>query len=111
MTENEPQQDPELPKDARLSSLDKRLRDARLTEDAKRAGIAKPDANYRLGMRVLGELVGAPFGGAVVGLVLDYWFGTKPWLLLVLLFVGFGIGIRNVIRISQTPPGSGPGAG
>jgi len=25
MTENEPQQDPELPKDARLSSLDERL--------------------------------------------------------------------------------------
>src|SRR4029077_10671349 len=81
MTEDEPQQDPELPQDARLSSLDERLRDARLTE-AKRGGTAKPDANYRLGMRVLGELVGAPFGGAVVGYVLDYWFGTKPWLLL-----------------------------
>jgi ATP synthase protein I len=109
MTENEPQQDPELPKDARLSSLDERLRDAKLTE-AQRTGSAKPDANYRLGMRVLGELVGAPFGGAVIGYVLDYWFGTKPWLLLVLLFVGFGVGVRNVIRISQTPPGSGPGA-
>ena len=110
MTENEPQQDPELPKDARLSSLDERLRDARQTE-AKRTEVAKPDANYRLGMRVLGELVGAPFGGAVIGFVLDRWFGTGPWLLLVLLFVGFGVGIRNVIRISKTPPGSGPGAG
>jgi len=109
MTEGEPRQGPELPQDARLSSLDERLRDARLSE-AEREGTAKPDANYRLGMRVLGELIGAPFGGAVVGLVLDRWFGTKPWLLLVLLLVGFGIGIRNVIRISQTPPGSGPGA-
>ncbi|HEX5182557.1 MAG TPA: AtpZ/AtpI family protein [Allosphingosinicella sp.] len=61
-------------------------------------------------MRVLGELIGAPFGGAMVGLVLDHWFGTKPWLLLVLLLAGFGIGIRNVIRLSQTPPGNGPGA-
>ena len=110
MTEDEPQQDPELPKDARLSSLDERLRDARLTE-AKRAGTAKPDANYRLGMRVLGELIGAPFGGAVVGLVLDQWFETWPLLFIVLMFVGFGVGIRNVIRISRTPPGSGPGAG
>ena len=109
MTENEPPQDPELPEDARLSSLDERLKDARQA-GAQRAGGAKPDANYRLGMRVLGELVGAPFGGAVIGYVLDHWFGTKPWLLLVLLFVGFGVGIRNVIRISQTPPGSGPGA-
>lgn len=109
MTENEPFEDPELPRDARLSSLDERLRRAQAVE-ANRGRTAKPDANYRQGMRVLGELIGAPFGGAVVGLVLDHWFGTKPWLLLVLLLAGFGIGIRNVIRISQTPPGSGPGA-
>jgi ATP synthase protein I len=109
MTEDEPQQDPELPQDARLSSLDERLKDARLTE-AKRAGTAKPDATYRLGMRVLGELIGAPFGGAVIGYVLDRWFGTAPWLLVVLLLFGFAVGIRNVIRISKTPTGSGSGA-
>ena len=109
MAENEPRQDPELPQDARLSSLDQRLKDARLAE-AKRTVTAKPDADYRQGMRVLGELFGAPFGGAVIGLVLDRWLGTEHWLLLVLLVLGFGIGIRNVIRISKTPPGRGPGA-
>jgi ATP synthase protein I len=109
MAEDEPRQDPELPRDARLSSLDERLRDARLME-AKRTGTTKPDANYRQGMRVLGELFGAPFGGAVIGLVLDRWLGTGHWLLLALLVLGFGIGLRNVIRISRTPPGSGPGA-
>ena len=110
MAEDEPWQDPELPKDARLSSLDERLRDARQTE-AQRTGTTKPDGDYRQGMRVLGELIGPPFGGAVFGLGLDSWFGTRPWLLLVLLFVGFGIGIANVVRISRTPPGSGPGPG
>ena len=109
MAENEPRQDPELPQDARLSSLEQRLRAARQKE-AKRTGITKPDANYRQGMRVLGELFGAPFGGAVIGLVLDRWLGTGHWLLLVLLLIGFGIGIRNVIRISKTPPGSDLGA-
>lgn len=109
MAENDPRQDPGLPEDARLSSLDRRLRDAKLVE-AKRTGTTKPDANYRQGMRVLGDLFGAPFGGAVIGLVLDRWLGTGHWLLLVLLIVGFGVGIRNVIRISKTPPGSGPGA-
>jgi ATP synthase protein I len=109
MAENEPWQDPRLPEDARLTSLDRRLKQAQL-EEARRTETAKPDANYRLGMRVLGELIGAPFGGAVIGLVLDRWLGTAPWLLLVLLVVGFGVGIRNVVRISKTPPGSGPGA-
>jgi ATP synthase protein I len=109
MTEDEPRQDPELPRNARHSSLDERLSAARQAE-AKRTGIAQPDANYRLGMRVLGELIGAPFGGAVIGLVLDRWLGTKPWLLLALLFLGLCVGIRNVIRISKMPMGPGPGA-
>jgi ATP synthase protein I len=110
MAENEPWQDPEPPKDPRLSSLDERLREARLAE-AQRTGITKPDGDYRQGMRVLGELIGPPFGGAVFGLVLDSFLGTGHWLLLVLLFVGFGIGIRNVIRISKTASnkGSRPG--
>lgn len=109
MAENEPWQDPRLPEDARLTSLEKRLKRAQ-AEEAKRTEDAKPDANYRQGMRVLGELIGAPLGGAVIGLVLDRWLGTEPWLLLVLLVLGFGIGIRNVIRISKTPPSGGPGA-
>jgi ATP synthase protein I len=110
MTEDEPRQDPELPRDARLKSLDERLRQAQQAE-AKRAGVAKPDENYRLGMRILGELIGAPFGGAVIGFVVDRLFDTRPVFLLTLLFLGFGVGIRNVIRLSKTPPGSGPGAG
>jgi ATP synthase protein I len=110
MTASEPPQDPELPRDARLNSLDERLRQAQQAE-TERSGSARPDDNYRLGMRVLGELVGAPFGGAVIGFVLDRWLETRPLFLLALLFLGFGVGIRNVIRLSKTRPGNGPGAG
>jgi len=67
------------------------------------------DPNYRIGQLVLSHLVGAPIGGFVVGFVLDKFFGTKPWLTLVMLFLGFGVGVMNVIRISQTPPGQPPG--
>jgi ATP synthase protein I len=109
MAEDGPRRDPELPEDARLTSLDERLRQAQQAE-AKRAGKVQPDQSYRLGMRVLGELIGAPFGGAVIGFVLDRLFGTKPLLTLLLLFVGFVVGFRNIIRLSKTPPGSGPGA-
>ena len=105
-----PAEEPESPQDARLSSFDERLRQAQQAE-AARSGHTKPDENYRLGMRVLGELIGAPLGGALIGYAIDRFFGTRPWFLLVLLILGFGIGIRNVIRISKTPPGSGPGAG
>jgi F0F1-type ATP synthase assembly protein I len=31
-------------------------------------------------------------------------------LFLLMLFLGFGVGVVNVMRISKTPPGGGPGA-
>ena len=110
MPEDDFDKDLSSPEDQRLTSLDERLRQAQQAE-TKRTGVAKPDENYRLGMRILGELIGAPFGGAVIGFVLDRWFGTKPLLLLLLLFVGFGVGVRNIIRLSKTAPDKGSGSG
>lgn len=101
MAENEPGLDP-IPEDARLNSLDERLRRAR-TEEAVRSGEArgKGDDDYRLGNRVLAELIGGMAGGALIGWVLDRFLGTSPWLLLVLLFLGTAVAFRNIIRISN----------
>ena len=101
MAENEPGLDP-LPEDARLNSLDERLRRAK-SDEAIRTGAVdtKGDASYRLGNRVLAELIGGMVGGALVGYVLDRLLGTSPWLLLVLLFLGIASAFRNIIRISN----------
>jgi len=101
MAENEPGLDP-IPEDARLNSLDERLRRAR-TEEAVRSGEGrdKGDDDYRLGNRVLAELIGGMAGGALIGWVLDRFLGTSPWLLLVLLFLGTAVAFRNIIRISN----------
>ena len=108
MAEDETDEVPKLPPDARLESLDKRLDRLQQAEAAKKAQV-HGDPNYRIGQLVLSHLVGAPFGGFVVGFVLDKFLGTKPWLMLVMLFLGFGVGVMNVIRISKTPPGQNPG--
>ena len=100
MAEDEPEQAPKLPPDARLESLDERL--GRLQQaEAKRNRKRQPDASYQAGQLVLSQLVGCPLGGGIVGWLLDRWFGTKPWLMLVMLFLGFAVGIWNVIRISN----------
>jgi ATP synthase protein I len=101
MAENEPGLDP-IPEDARLNSLDERLRRAR-GEEAVRSGEGrdKGDDDYRLGNRVLAELIGGMAGGALIGWVLDRFLGTSPWLLLVLLFLGTAVAFRNIIRISN----------
>ena len=91
---------PKLPPDARLESLDERL-DRLQQAEAKRTAKRQPDASYQAGQLVLSQLVGCPLGGGIVGWLLDRWFGTKPWLMLVMLFLGFAVGIWNVIRISN----------
>jgi ATP synthase protein I len=97
-----------LPPDARLDSLEHRLERAQAAE-AERTGTKPADPNLRMGQQVIGQMIGGPLGGGLLGFGLDYLLGTRPWLLLTMLFVGFGVGIRNVIRISKTTSGSSSG--
>ena len=110
MAEDEANEVPKLPPDARLESLDERL-DRLQQAEARKARASQVDPNMRVAQVVIGYLIGGPLGGGLLGWGLDSLFGTKPWLTLLMLFLGFGVGIRNVLRISKTPPGPGPGAG
>jgi ATP synthase protein I len=107
MAEDEPEEAPKLPPDSRLGSLEQRL-DRLQQAEAKRTGPRVPDASYRAGQLVLSHLIGAPAGGFIIGFLLDKWWGTKPWAMLVMLFAGFAVGVMNVMRISKTPPGKTP---
>lgn len=101
MTENEPGPDP-LKEDARITSLNERLARAQSEEaDRRGEGQQEVDRDYRLGNRVLAELIGGMVGGALIGWVLDRLFGTSPWLLLTLLALGIVSAFRNIIRISN----------
>ena len=100
MAENETGPDPLAP-DARLKSLDERLDRAQASEAIRTGANVKPDDSYRLGNRVLAELLGGMIGGAVIGWTLDWFLDTKPWLLLTLLFLGIVVAFRNIIRISN----------
>ena len=106
MAAEETQEDPKLPPDARLDSLEQRLERAQQAE-ARRTRKAQPNPTTRIWQRMFSHLVGAPAGGAIIGWGLDSLFGTFPTLFLVMLFVGFGVGVVNVMRISKTPPGAG----
>ncbi len=50
------------------------------------------------GLRMSTELVAAILVGGFMGFMLDTWLGTKPWLFLVFLMLGFGAGILNILR-------------
>jgi len=91
--------------DARIDALEQRLSAAREREEERNRPVkTESDANYRMGNRVLGELVGGLVGGAFIGWVIDQFAGTRPWGLLVMLFLGVIVAFRNIIRLSNRPP-------
>ena len=103
---DEPEARDPIGEDTRIDSLDRRLQAAREREEdrIKPAGGAETDANYRMGNRVLAELIGGIGGGAFLGWVIDYFAGTSPWGLLVMMFLGIIVAFRNIIRISNRRP-------
>lgn len=104
MAESEPQEDPELPRDARLDSLDARLRQARQAEVERTVPTArKPQTGQAQGMRILSVLVSYPLGSALIGYVVDRVAGTHGiWV--AMLFVGFGVAMWEVWKISNQKP-------
>ncbi|HEU0098212.1 MAG TPA: F0F1 ATP synthase assembly protein I [Allosphingosinicella sp.] len=104
MAEDEPRQDPKSPQDVRLASLDERLRQAQAGE-AARAGRTgrKPEKGQAQGMRILSVLISYPLGSALVGFAIDRFAGTRGiWV--AMLFVGFGLAMWEVWKVSKQSP-------
>ena len=47
------------------------------------------------------ELVSAVLVATIIGFILDNWFGTKPWLIIIFFFIGVAAGITNVVRSAK----------
>ena len=47
------------------------------------------------------ELVAAVAVGTIIGFILDSWFDTKPWLIIIFFFLGAVAGMLNVIRTAN----------
>ncbi len=59
------------------------------------------NSNIGVAFKMSTELVAAVLVGTIIGFILDEWFGTKPWLILIFFFVGVIAGILNVIRSAK----------
>lgn len=98
-----------------LEELDARLREAR-----RNAGMDPPDApsgqpaggvsngDMALGLRVGVELVAGVLFGLALGFGIDWWLDTKPWGMIILIFLGAIAGFMNVYRLTS---GQGYAAG
>ena len=104
MSDETPAREP-IGEDARIDALEGRLKAAREREEQRtRTQVQGADASTKLGNRVLADLFGGIFGGAVIGWTIDQFAGTSPWGLLGMLFLGIVVAFRNIIRLSTRRP-------
>jgi len=61
----------------------------------------EPKSNIGNAFKLSTELVSAVVVGTIIGFILDNWFGTKPWLILIFFFVGVIAGIMNVVKSAK----------
>ena len=76
----------------------------RLKNARKRLKIEKENpqtSNFGQAFKLSTELVAAVLVGTIIGFILDNWFDTKPWLIIIFFFVGVVAGILNVIRSAK----------
>jgi ATP synthase protein I len=96
-----------------LAALGERIEKARRAQAGKqrsREAETGPSskAGMGLGFRIGLELVVAVAVGVGLGWAFDRWLGTRPWGLLVFVFLGIGAGMSNVYRVVK---GLGMGVG
>ena len=76
----------------------------RLKNARKKLKVEKENAqtsNIGQAFKLSTELVAAVLVGTIIGFILDNWFDTKPWLIIIFFFVGVVAGILNVIRSAK----------
>ena len=61
----------------------------------------EPKSNIGIAFKMSTELISAVLVGTIIGFILDNWFDTKPWLILIFFFVGVIAGILNVFRSAK----------
>tara|TARA_Y100001968_G_C19233180_1_gene655508 strand:- start:294 stop:674 length:381 start_codon:yes stop_codon:yes gene_type:complete len=89
----------------RLRDIDERItraRDPGKQQASLASKIKAPPSNtLSLAFRVSVELISALVVGTAIGWLLDYWFDTRPWFLIIFVIMGGGAGVTNVYRMAK----------
>ena len=86
-----------IPEDfkTRLKIAKSKIREQVQSDSEKRGSFM--GSAFKLGT----ELVAAVAVGTIIGFILDSWFDTKPWLIIIFFFLGAASGMLNVIRTAN----------
>ncbi len=89
------------PEDIKL--LDEKIRRLKSQEAEARKDSPESEFAYasKVGFRIGTEMMAGVLVGAAIGYLLDSWFDTRPWLLILFMFFGGGAGVLNVYRFAK----------
>jgi ATP synthase protein I len=86
----------------RSDNIGKRLDEVKARHTLPPSGDARARGEaFAKAFRFVAELVVGVGVGGFIGWLLDRWLGTAPWLLVLLVTLGFAAGLMNVIRAAQ----------
>jgi ATP synthase protein I len=90
------------PTEDRFKELGRKL-DKTLAARKEKSGLDSTDTRAAgFAMRAISELLVALAVCTVAGYYLDRYFGTTPWLMIILMPVGQAAGVWNVMRMSRS---------
>ena len=83
-----------------LEELHAKLKAARRQseETDMKYGGSKPGSGLGMALKIGVEFVSAVGVGVAIGLLLDYWLETKPWMMVVFFVLGSAAGFLNIFR-------------
>jgi ATP synthase protein I len=83
-----------------LDELGARLRRAQETHRPSQS--SEPQSRqFGVAYRVLVEMLAGVVVGGGLGWLLDQWLGTRPWLLMAMIVLGFAAGMSNAYRVTR----------
>lgn len=85
----------------RRKRLSAQLADRRADDAAEAKREAQSDESRKgmaLGLKISSDFIAAIVVGFMLGWLLDYFAGTSPWGMIILLLLGFCAGILNILR-------------
>jgi ATP synthase protein I len=86
-----------------LKGLGERIaarRDEHARQQRRKSSLAST-SGLGLGLRIATELVSALAVGVAIGLILDNWLNTAPWLLITFFILGAAAAMTNLIRTAR----------
>ena len=78
-----------------------RLKIAKARNSSKKTDINGNSSSMGSAFKLSTDLVAHVVVGTIIGFILDSWFDTKPWLIIIFFFLGSIAGILNVIKTAK----------